>query len=147
MPIIYVKGDLTKAKESVIGHGVNIRGAMGSGVALALMTKWPEIRRVYMHIHKMVGWQLGDVQFVPCEDKIIANCATQKDYLPRGVRHADYEAIEEVMQKLYKYCVTGNYSLAIPKIGAGLAGGDWSIIEKIINKVFTDRDIFVYHLD
>jgi hypothetical protein len=34
----------------------------------------------------------------------------------------------------------------MPKIGAGLAGGDWEKIEEIINSVFDKRDIFVYEL-
>jgi len=31
----------------------------------------------------------------------------------------------------------------MPRIGCGLAGGDWSIIEKIINKVLIDKKINV----
>jgi len=31
-----------------------------------------------------------------------------------------------------------------PKIGAGLAHGDWNRIEKIINDVFGEREVKVY---
>lgn len=34
----------------------------------------------------------------------------------------------------------------MPRIGCGLAGGDWSIVEKILNNVFDDRTIYVYDL-
>lgn len=148
MPIIYVKGDVTKAKEDVIAHGVNCKGAMGSGVALALLKRWSAVREQYMVKHQSEGWRLGDIQFVEVSGgKVVANCATQKSYLPRGKLHADYEAIQKVMDQLAFYCAYNNKTLAIPKIGAGLAGGDWKIIKKIINSSFPNRPVYVYHLD
>jgi O-acetyl-ADP-ribose deacetylase (regulator of RNase III) len=41
------------------------------------------------------------------------------------------------MQTLKRVCSKKGLSIAIPKIGAGLAGGDWNLIEKILNKVFS----------
>jgi len=40
----------------------------------------------------------------------------------------------------------GKRKIGIPKIGSGLGGGDWDIIENIVNKVFVDTDIYVYIL-
>ncbi|WWS23940.1 hypothetical protein vBKpnAMK2_00291 [Klebsiella phage vB_Kpn_AM_K2] len=34
-------------------------------------------------------------------------------------------------------------ALYIPKIGAGIAGGDWELIEKLINLATPDIDIMV----
>ena len=87
------------------------------------------------------------MQYVPqWNGRIIANCATQDKYLPRGECHADYDAIRKAMYTL-KNDVYPDLSIAIPKIGAGLAGGDWNIIEGILNEVFTDYDITVYYLE
>lgn len=148
MPIVLVKGDVTKATQDVIAHGVNCKGAMGSGVALALLKRWSRVREQYMLKHHNGGWRLGDIQYVPIgQDRFVANCATQKNYLPRGPQHADYDAIEKVMNELAEFCAVNNKTLAMPKIGAGLAGGDWKVIRKIINKAFPNRDVFVYHLD
>jgi O-acetyl-ADP-ribose deacetylase (regulator of RNase III) len=141
MPIIYVKGDVTAAKEDVIAHGVNCKSVMGSGVALALLKKWPRVRKDYLK----QKWVLGYVQYVPVEeDKYVANCATQFEYWPRDKVHADYGAIEQCMKNLHGTCTWNKYSLAMPKIGAGLAGGDWNRIEKIINDVFHDMEVKVY---
>lgn len=38
-----IAGDITKAKENIIGHQVNCKGVMGSGVALDLRNKYPAI--------------------------------------------------------------------------------------------------------
>lgn len=148
MPVVMLKGDVTKADQDVIAHGVNCKGAMGSGVALALLKRWPRVREEYIEFHKNFGWRLGTVQYIPVNDhQIVANCATQKSYLPRGQKHVDYEAVEICMQDLYEYCKMHGKSLAIPKIGAGLAGGDWKEIRKIINKIFVDMDVHVYSID
>jgi O-acetyl-ADP-ribose deacetylase (regulator of RNase III) len=146
--IKYVKGDLLKADVDVIAHGCNCRGGFGSGVAKQVATKFPKAKQYYLDKFEEDGWKLGDVQFVKVYgERLIANCATQDAYLPRGENHANYPAIEQVMVKLKNFCQAGNNTIAIPKIGAGLAGGDWSKIEEIINKVFDDYEILVYTLD
>ena len=41
------------------------------------------------------------------------------------------------------------YSIHRPRIGCGLAGGDWKVIEDIIKRTFIDManvDVFVYDL-
>lgn len=148
MPIKYVKGDLLDSSADFICHGCNAVGGFGSGVAGQIAKRYPRARNAYIERHLELGHSLGDVQFVYRFDrggKYIVNCITQKEYLPRGICHANYEAIETCLKKVKEYA--NGRSVAIPKIGAGLAGGDWQIIEKIINKVFDDREILVYYLD
>lgn len=143
----YIQGDLFSTKADIIAHGCNCRGGFGSGVAKIVATKYPKARHYYLDKHEEEGWKLGDVQFVrQWNDKIIANCATQDGYLPRGICHADYPAIRKAMTTVKEYARAKNLSIAIPKIGAGLAGGDWQVIEKILEEVFSDYDITVYYL-
>lgn len=144
--IITIKGDLFDATQDIIAHGCNCSGGFGSGVAGTMAKKHNLAQQKYWNKFQIEGWRLGDVQFVESKGKIIANCGTQKKYLPRGIRHVDYDAVRTVMEKLYKYCKENNKSIAIPKIGSGLAGGDWKIIKNIINDVFVDLDIYVYYL-
>lgn len=145
--IYYKQGDLMAASEEIIAHGVNCRGVMGSGVAKLIRDKYPKAYNLYMDKDYEDGWQLGDLQTVLQNDgKWIANCATQNGFLPRGMCHADYDAIKAVMEKLKVFAKDKGLKIAIPKIGAGLAGGDWVTIESILNDVFTDYDVTVYHL-
>lgn len=145
--IHYKKGDLFKTDCDIIAHGCNCRGVMGSGVAKLVRDKYPPAYNAYMEQHEGDGLKLGDVQFIPQrDDKWIANCMTQNYFMPRHVCHADYNAIRECMVKLKEFSKPGLWSIAIPKIGAGLAGGDWKIIETILNEVFDDWDVTVYEL-
>lgn len=143
--IVYVTGDLFTTDANIIMHGVNCRGGFGSGVAKQMTEHYPEARVAYLNKWKNHRWYLGQVQFVPQPDgRIIANCATQLDYLPRGQCHANYDAIEYAIARVLHYAKERNYTIAMPKIGAGLAGGDWNKIQKIINDVTGDTEVRVY---
>jgi O-acetyl-ADP-ribose deacetylase (regulator of RNase III) len=140
------RGDLFASNADVIAHGCNCSGGFGSGVAGIVATKYPKARQYY-YDQCEVGWNLGDVQFVEQWDgKVIANCATQQEYLPRGVCHADYDAIRSAMMTVKAYVKERGLSVAIPKIGCGLAGGNWDTVRDILVNVFNDYDITVYHL-
>ena len=144
--ISYKKGDLLKA-EGILAHGVNCVGGFGSGVAGQIATQFPEAKKLYLYKHCMEGWKLGDIQIAYVSStKIIVNAATQNKYFPRDVVNADYPAIRTVLEKLYALSSTLNLPVHIPKIGCGLAGGDWHIVEDIINDVFKDKEITVWTL-
>lgn len=144
--IKYIKGNLLDTDCEMIAHGVNCIGGFGSGIAGQIAHKYPLVKRAYLRKFNDGGWKLGDVQFVVQHGKIFVNCATQKDYGEDNKIRADYFAISKVMRKLYAYSAHHNKRVAIPKIGAGLANGSWPEIEKRINEIFHDRDIFVYVL-
>jgi hypothetical protein len=81
-------------------------------------------------------WSLEDAKNNRNEPElIVVNAYTQYTY---GRNHKDgaivpfdYEAFTLCMRKMNK--VFGGKHIGMPKIGAGLAGGDWNRIEKIIN--------------
>ena len=67
----------------------------------------------------------------------VINAYTQHDYKGPGMK-ADYDAIRSVFKK-----IKSNFSgkrIGYPKIGAGLAGGDWNQISKFINEKLIDED-------
>jgi len=57
-------------------------------------------------------------------------------------RRTAYEALEKALTKVNKDFPEG--TIGMPKIGCGLAGGDWKIVSKIIKNVFSDREITIY---
>lgn len=137
----YKKGDLLTAPDLCIAHGCNAQGVMGSGVASALRNKWPIVYKNYSSVHNKEGLELGHVY--PCHvyiehrlhqpEKKVYNCITQKFYGRDGHQYVDYSAIRACMSKLRTILqATGQTSISMPKIGAGLGGGEWEVIEKII---------------
>lgn len=59
----------------------------------------------------------------------------------------DYEAMKKALTEIKEYAKSFDLSIAIPyKIGCGIANGDWNIVYKIIEEVFSDYDVALYKL-
>ena len=147
MKIEYIKGDLLHAKETYIAHGCNAQGVMRSGVAKAIRAKWPEAYKVYHGVYLSQGnnLHLGQVvtAYIEKDNKLICNCITQEFYgRDKGVQYFDYEAIRTAMRELNRDA--NGERIALPKIGAGLANGDWNVIEQIIEEEFDVSQPVVY---
>lgn len=152
--INYLKGDATKPikKPAMIIHICNDKIKWGAGFVLALSKQWkgPEVEyKKWGH----EGWPtfgLGCVQYVSVEqDVIVANMIGQ-----RGI-HKDrktgqiplrYDALKECLEKIYKKAEHDGYTVHMPRIGCGLAGGEWDKVEKIIEETIT-VETYVYDID
>ena len=145
MRLIYKVGDLTKAPEYCIAHGCNAQGVMGSGVAKAIREAFPDAYRVYRSYYESQhGLQLGANCYWDNDEKLIVNMITQDRYGKDGRRYVNYEAIATCLEGVdhegrtrtelqgKPYDQNPFDSVALPKIGAGLGGGDWKVIRAII---------------
>lgn len=146
MKIIYKEGDFLLGPEPYKAHGCNKQGGFGAGVAKHIRNVYPEAYHIYRDFHKKHGLEMGDVIYAHVAahpQPIICHCITQEFYGNKPGRiYVDYDAVRTCMRELNK-CASG-CSVALPKIGAGLAGGDWEIIAKIIEEEFSDTTPIVY---
>jgi O-acetyl-ADP-ribose deacetylase (regulator of RNase III) len=132
-----VRGDLLKLAMSgdfdVIIHGCNCHCQMGKGIALLIKQQFPEAYKADLATGKGDSSKLGSISVAEIVRSsasfYIVNGYTQVHWRGNGVK-ADYEAIAKVMQAV-KSSFSGK-RIAYPKIGAGLAGGDWDKISEII---------------
>jgi hypothetical protein len=130
-----IAGDLLTTTADIIAHGVNCRGVMGAGVARAIATRWPTVKTAYLDKYHRDGWSLGETQFLalPGTPSWVVNMATQDGYGRDGC-HLDYAALTQSLETLFRFATEGHYTVALPRIGAGLAGGDWNRIWRIIEQ-------------
>ena len=150
-----IQGNLLDTDCKLIAHGVNCQGKMGSGVAKALYTKWPGVKEKYLKVtdeflgHYNPDDLLGHNSYVVVGDKVIANCFTQQNYGYDGQIYLSYKAMVGCMKALRAYMEGARLTeVAIPKIGCGLAGGDWEKVRDIIETVFPRKwKIKVYYLN
>ena len=141
-----VQGNLIELAEKtdfdVIIHGCNCFNTMGSGIAKQIKDRYPAVYEqdyltVKGDISKLGGFTWKAVSQPKGWWFVIINAYTQYHY-GRGQIHVDYEAIRKVfgvIAEKYNYARIG-----YPKIGAGLAGGDWNIISKIIDEELINCD-------
>lgn len=125
----------------VIVQGCNTRGVMGAGIARQIAQRYPQAL-VADRGSMCFPDRLGKITTARAEDYTgrqftIVNAYTQDDFRGNG-RLADYDAIDSAFALIKKH-FTGQ-RIAFPKIGAGLARGDWNIISSIIDSHMSDED-------
>jgi O-acetyl-ADP-ribose deacetylase (regulator of RNase III) len=161
--ISYIDGDLIKlAKEGkfdVVVHGCNCMSTMGAGIA-------PQMAKVFgcdkfeMELWGPTIQKLGNIDyrtFVLGENAIwdlleaknnrnepevtVVNAYTQNHYGKNLGIPFDYNAFRICLIKINEG-FKGKH-IGMPKIGAGLAGGDWNKISRIIEEEITNCKVTV----
>lgn len=152
--IKYIVEDVRKpigTGKNLIIHCCNDLPAMGSGVAKALLDKWPTVRSEYMKWGKSGhNFELGNIQALRVEENIaVINMIGQRDIKPiNGIPPVRYGAIRKCCRKVADIATKYNATVNVPyKMGSDLAGGEWSEIEKILIEEFCEKDIEVIVYD
>ena len=154
----YIRGGLLSTPDKLIAHGCNTMGVMGAGVALAIKEKYPWAFETYANdlqaMKRDLQWHqtndaiMGRVIYASHGGKIIANCLTQMDMGRQAIRYASYDAIDKCMKRLNNYMEQFEIaSISMPKIGCGLGGGEWPIVEAIIAFHLKDVTVNVWELN
>lgn len=150
MTITYLTGDATQPvkRPALIMHVCNDVGGWGRGFVLALSKRWPEPERVY---REQQDRRLGATYFaqIPCENIMVANMVAQHDI--RDCRHCGappirYPALAECLRRVANHTEGGNLTIHAPRIGCGLAGGSWSVVDPLIDFYLRDREVYIYDL-
>ena len=152
--INYIVGDATKPQRSIVGvdfivHCCNDRGAWGAGFVMALSNKWPHVEEHYRKWFADPGMKmkLGDIQFVEVEKPclVVCNMIGQHDTRPdaEGFSPVRYDAFFRGLTRLQRYTsqIKTPSAVHMPRMGAGLAGGDWNIIEAIVKSTLVEKGI------
>jgi O-acetyl-ADP-ribose deacetylase (regulator of RNase III) len=108
---------------------------MGSGIAPQIKAKFPEAYEVDCATTKGDVHKLGTITHtVKQTTPTVVNLYSQFGYGGRKMGKPDlnYDALRAGL-KVVKQKFSGK-TIGMPKIGAGLAGGDWDKIEKIIQE-------------
>jgi len=132
----FIDGDLVKQSSEfdVIAHGANCFCTMGSGIAPQIKHKFPEAYAVDCATVKGDEAKLGTITHtVEQNEPIVVNIYSQYGFSRQhGKMDLDYDALRSGL-RLMKQKFSGK-TFGLPKIGAGLAGGDWDVIIKIIEE-------------
>lgn len=153
--VTYVKGDATKPQgdgPKIIAHVCNDIGGWGAGFVLALngLSLLPRSNYLRAYQNEVVErgnsrLRLGAVFLVEVKkDLFVANMIGQRE-----VRSANnpiplsYTALEKCLERLAADALTLGATVHMPRIGCGLAGGNWDVVESIINRTLTLRDVDV----
>ena len=140
-----IEGDLIllalEGHFDVIVHGCNCFCTMGAGVARAVQDEFPEAYAADLVTIKGDRNKLGDYSYATVKRNdqqiTIINGYTQFHYQGDSVL-VDYDAVARLFKKIKQHC--SGKRIGYPKIGAGLAGGDWERISRIIDQELAGED-------
>lgn len=161
--VIYRIGDIFKAmrqgEHRVMGHGCNCMNTMGAGIAPLVAAECPGAESADKLTKKGDTEKLGTLTYgikqYPGLDheSYFMNLYTQYDYSRNRSmytgRAVSYDAVEmcalSVRSRLNSTPSLRDvdHPFCIPLIGAGLGGGDWSIIVKLFSKHIDNMTVYV----
>lgn len=166
--IKYRVGDLITAAENnhktngdgvVIAHCCNCFNTMKSGIAPLIAKAFPDAWAIDQATLKGFKGKLGTFSSAWGDgDVLVYNLYGQYGYWKRkqGGMDLDYVALSSAMAlmsaDLKDRCVDWEMApeqvqVFLPKLGAGLAGGDWNVIEPMIQKHLGIFDVTIFTLE
>jgi O-acetyl-ADP-ribose deacetylase (regulator of RNase III) len=140
-----IKGDLIKlaldGHFDVIVHGCNCQCTMGAGIAKSIKEAFPEAYAADLSTKKGSRDKLGSISAATVsragQQLMIVNGYTQFHWRGPGVL-VDYAAVRTVMKEMKLRFPERR--IGYPRIGTGLAKGDWILIAEIIDAELEDED-------
>lgn len=127
------EGDIFKISQvRNYAHGCNCAGAMGKGIAVQFRDRFPKMYEQYRNLCKNNKFTVGDVFKYSYKDGVVFNLGTQRTWKEK----AEIEYVWKSLKKMMGMAVDdGVAEIAMPAIGAGLGGGNWSEIKKLIDNI------------
>jgi O-acetyl-ADP-ribose deacetylase (regulator of RNase III) len=125
----------------VIVHGANCQCVMGAGIAKVIRLRFPEAYAADRATPKGDRSKLGTISVAQVAREAVVfhvvNAYTQFHYRGGGTK-VDYDALRSAMRRVKeRFC---GRRIGYPRIGAGLGGGDWARIARIIDEELIDED-------
>lgn len=132
-----IAGDLLDPDNGfeAIGHGVNLRGVMGAGIAKSISTKWPDILHPYRLACGGERLKLGGIQAyqpIVTPSPLVYNLATQVNPGPNADLNAIWSATSLALIDCYE---RGIAELALPQVGCGIGGLNWHEVNYVFHQL------------
>lgn len=141
----YKTGDMFQSNATYFVNAVNTVGTSGKGLALQVKRLYPESVVEYEKACKTGNFKVGDVLIAPTNDgKHIIHFPTKKHWK----NQSQYQYIEEGLDALHLLCleIPNGAIIAIPQLGCGLGGLDWSRVHKLIVTYLSDIKHITFYI-
>lgn len=135
--MIQRKGDVFTTEATFIGHGVNLRGVMGRGIAATIRENYPKSFAEYAAECAGNYLDLGQILVTEEGDLRLVHMATQRHLGPDARYDAIFDAGMEAAEHVMNISAEEDRTpiLAIPRIGCGIGGLEWEKVETLLRAV------------
>lgn len=140
MSVFFKTGNLFSSGADGLAHGCNCCGVMGAGIALEFRKRYPEMFNEYRKNCLNGSFGLGSCFVWKAPSGVtIYNLGTQ----PRPGACATLESIETSLLTMLRISGLTNlpgHTIAIPRIGCGLGGLNWTDVKPVIERVASGQN-------
>jgi O-acetyl-ADP-ribose deacetylase (regulator of RNase III) len=130
-------GNLLKADAEALVNTVNCVGYMGKGIALQFKQAFPSNFAVYEHACKLHEVQPGRMLIYERDSyinpKYIINFPTKRHWRGKSKLEDIRKGLDSLVQDVKRL---GIKTIAIPPLGCGNGGLEWSVVRPMIEKAF-----------
>lgn len=129
--IEFIKGNLFNCNCEALVNTCNCVGVMGRGIALEFKNRYPEMFEDYKNFCNLNKLRPGKLHVFEQKTtpRLIINFPTKVDWR----NESKYPWIESGLLALREVIIDKNIkSIAIPALGCGLGGLQWSIVKPLI---------------
>jgi len=139
--------NILSQQNGILVHCANAQGVMGAGIALQIKQLYPQVYYDYKeHLKCMKSDEvMGSICITQILEKFYIVTGIGQLYYGRNnvyihnrgtnSAYVDYNSIDNIFSKVKELAMDTKLRVIFPKIGAGLAGGDWVKINDIIEKI------------
>jgi O-acetyl-ADP-ribose deacetylase (regulator of RNase III) len=153
--ITYIRGDATNPRGSdqkllvqIVNDGAFTWG--GGGFAASVKRRWGSAQKMFTSqvTSDSHALKIGNVVICNLEPTLsLINVVAQKGYGASSRPRIRYGALRNGLLQVIDLAKNRNASIHMPRIGTGLAGGSWPVIEEIITEVLIGAGIKVFVYD
>jgi O-acetyl-ADP-ribose deacetylase (regulator of RNase III)/uncharacterized protein YwgA len=143
----YMRGNLLEDSSEALVNTVNTVGVMGKGIALQFKQAFPEVFREYEKACKKNEVKTGKMHIVDTNalvgPRYIINFPTKQHWKEKSKMSYVVEGLKDLERNVRELDIQ---SIAIPPLGCGNGGLEWSEVKPLIEKAFQDlnMDVHVY---
>jgi len=156
LAIIYQYGDLLKSDCNIIAHQANCYKVMGAGIAKQIKKELPSAWQADQLDKRTAHQRLGGVTWAAISTeqhptiRLAFNLYGQLNF-GSDKKQTDYGSLSLALLRMNAVIRELDFQepikIGFPKgMGCGLAGGDWSVVSEIIEKNFSNQDVFCYYI-
>ncbi|MEI7845814.1 MAG: macro domain-containing protein [Chloroflexota bacterium] len=146
--IEYRRGDILREDAEALVNTVNCVGVMGRGIALQFKDAYPENFKTYevacknkeVQPGRMLVFEIGQLT----NPRYIINFPTKRHWRGKSRIEDIDSGLKALVDTIQQYNI---HSIAIPPLGSGLGGLDWSDVKPRIKaslQPLTDVQVFIY---
>lgn len=143
--VVYKRGNLLEDPSEALVNTVNTVGVMGKGIALQFKQAFPDVFLQYEKDCKKKEVQIGRMHVVKIDSlvgpKYIINFPTKQHWKEKSKMSYILSGLKDLIKVIKDLNIQ---SIAIPPLGCGNGGLEWSKVKPLIEDAFQDLQVTVH---